>query len=114
MGFISSDNILVFPCGRRKSKYDITARLTTEYNLVSIINRLVDKESFLITDIALSAGFAISEKTLFSFNIGGYLFTTSIADVFNAAGVTVTSTSTDVYAYINKNTLALNEDGTIN
>ena len=112
MGFISSDNILVFPCGRRESKYDITARLTTEYNLVSIINRLVDKESFLVTDIAFSTGFTTTSTTLFSFNIGGYLFTTSIADVFNAAGVT--DTSTDVYAYISKNTLTLNEDGTIN
>jgi hypothetical protein len=40
--FINSENIEVFPCGGRDSQYDATAKLTTEYNLVSIINRLVD------------------------------------------------------------------------
>ena len=86
MGFIKSANIQVFPCGRRANNMNATARLTTEYNLVSIINRLVDKESFIVTDVDFSSNIAIDDTTLFSFNIGGYLFTASIKDVFTAAG----------------------------
>ena len=112
MGFISSDNILVFPCGRRHSDYDITARLTTEYNLVSIINKLVDRESFIVTDVDFTSGItAENETTLFCFNIGGYLFTTTPKDIFDAVK---DSSATNIYAYINKNTLTLNDDGNIN
>lgn len=71
MEFIKSENIRVFPCGGRNVNKDATARLTTEYNLVSIINRLVDQGSFVVTpSISISA-----PTTDFTFNIGGYLFT---------------------------------------
>ena len=42
LNFVKSENIRIFPCGGRNATLDAAARLTTEYNLVSIINRLVD------------------------------------------------------------------------
>jgi hypothetical protein len=108
MGHITSNNISVFPCGRRGSSVSNSARLTTEYNLVSIINRLVDRDSFIVTDVDFTEGFGATNTTLFSFNIGGYLFTTSIKDIFiatniltEAGNLTATgSNATKVYAAI--------------
>jgi hypothetical protein len=89
-GFIDSESIKVFPCGRRSSVYDNDSRLTTEYNLVSIINRLVDRDSFIVTDVDFNVGINpsaandINKTKLFSFNIGGYLFTTSFSSIYEA------------------------------
>ena len=70
MGFnINSGNIKVFPCGGRDSKFDPLAKLPTEYNLVSIINRLVDQCSFVVSDVNPN-----NTTGNFLFNIGGYLF----------------------------------------
>ena len=74
MAYINSNNIEVFPCGGRFEKFDPLARFTTEYNLVSLINRLVDKNSFIVTNIEDHVNMADSQE-LFQFNIGGYLFT---------------------------------------
>lgn len=69
--YTASGNISVFPCGNRQGQ-DIQARLNTEYNLVSIINKLVDMKSFCVTS-------SVSDKGQFLFNVGGYLF--SVANV---------------------------------
>lgn len=62
--FIKSLNIKVFPNTLRNT-FDPSSRLSTEYNLCSIINRLVDQESFIITqNIA---------DNIFQFNIKGYI-----------------------------------------
>lgn len=75
MQFLNSDKVKVFPCGGRNSTYDPQARLTTEYNLVSIINRLVDKKSFIVTtnSVKVDVGNTNNPQPL-SINIGGYLF----------------------------------------
>ena len=76
--FVKSENIRVFPCGGRNVTKDANARLTTEYNLVSIINRLVDQGSFVITP---TYSYSANNTNEFVFNIGGYLFT------LNASGL---------------------------
>lgn len=76
--FVKSENIRVFPCGGRNVTKDANARLTTEYNLVSIINRLVDQGSFVITP---TYSYSANNANEFVFNIGGYLFT------LNASGL---------------------------
>lgn len=76
--FVVSENIRVFPCGGRNATIDAGARLTTEYNLVSIINRLVDQGSFVITP---SYSYVANNTNEFTFNIGGYLFTLTASGV---------------------------------
>ena len=69
MAYLTSDSINVFPCGNRK-KY-AKDRWLTEYNIVSVINRLVDKESFVVSTTL------VDSETLV-FNIKGYLFTATV------------------------------------
>jgi hypothetical protein len=46
---VGSDKIKVFPCGNRDPKYNRDSKYTTEHNLISMVNRLVDRDSFVIT-----------------------------------------------------------------
>lgn len=62
---LNSSQIRVFPTTTRTTT-DPQARLMTEYNLTSLINKLVDKEAFVITTNL--------QDVLFSFNIQGYIF----------------------------------------
>ena len=64
---ISTSNINVYPCANRTGT-DINAYMNTEYNIVSIVNRLVDQKSFVVSN-------AIESSSKFVFNINGYLFT---------------------------------------
>lgn len=68
---LSSVNIRVFPTTKR-TNMDPQSRLMTEYNLTSIINRLVDKDSFVITSDL--------KDPMFYFNIHGYIFSVSNED----------------------------------
>lgn len=72
--YLNSDQIKVFPCGGRNINYDPLARLTTEQNLISIINRLVDMDSFIVTTHASNQEMDNSIEE-YIFNIDGYLFT---------------------------------------
>jgi len=72
--YLDSIGIQVFPTSRRDDMYDRNARLNTEQNLVSIINRLTSQSAFIIDglDVAVSGNnLTISEG---SCNIHGYLF----------------------------------------
>ena len=71
---VYSDNIRVYPCSNRNPESDYMARLTTEYNLVSIINRLVDMKSFCVSTFYSHSLDSISYISEFMFNINGYLF----------------------------------------
>ena len=66
----NSENIYVFPVANRP-KYDPAGRLTTEYNLTSILNRLLDKKSFVVTQKDNNINIESGE---FEFNINGYFF----------------------------------------
>ena len=63
--FINSYQVKVFPTTLR-TEFDPQARLTTEYNLCAIINKLVDCESFVIT-------YNINDP-IFYFNVNGYIY----------------------------------------
>ena len=70
MGYLLSADIKVYPTARRDDSLDRNARLNTEQNLTSIINRLTNIEAFVIkglevTDNILRTG---------SCNIHGYVF----------------------------------------
>lgn len=88
---VSSKDISVFPCGNRCSDYDLQSRITTEYNLISIINKLVDKDSFCIDDT-----FNKGNATDFVFNIHGYLFSVPQNAIWSSVG----SSATNIYATI--------------
>lgn len=46
---LESSKISIFPTPNREATYQPQARLITEFNLINIVNRLVDKESFVIS-----------------------------------------------------------------
>lgn len=83
MAYISSNNISVFPTSGRPT-HDPWGRLTTEYNLTSLINTLLNVDGFVITDpggytnVASGVNDAGSNPITqgrFQFNIKGYIFT---------------------------------------
>lgn len=70
--YLNSEAIGVFPTTGRPQK-DPLGRLTTEYNLTSLINTLLDVDGFVITHNI--DGFDSNSKGAFQFNIKGYIFT---------------------------------------
>ena len=72
--YLESGNIQVFPTSRRDDSRDRNARLNTEQNLVSIINRLTSQPAFIIDGLEVSiSGNSLTIKNG-SCNIHGYLF----------------------------------------
>lgn len=59
---LESGKIKIFPTPNRGTDYQPQARLVTEFNLTNIVNRLVDKESFVIS----------YKNNKITFNIYGY------------------------------------------
>ena len=96
MAFLGSNNITMFPSAGRNPANDATSRLTTEYNLVNIVNRLVTtkEDGFVITD-------KIDSDVILEFCIDGYYFK---VDNYNDIITAVGGSPTDIYAYINVNT----------
>lgn len=71
--YFSSSEIKVFPTSRRSDEYDRNARINTEQNLISIVNRLTGQDSFVISGLTVnSSGTYITQGMC---NIHGYLFT---------------------------------------
>lgn len=115
--YLDSNKIKVFPCGGRNINYDPLARLTTEQNLISIINRLVDMDSFIVTTHASNQEMNNSIEE-YIFNIDGYLFTvpngvgakniieTALDDYFTTNDITKLTEGTSYYllAHIRKET----------
>lgn len=63
---IASDNISVYPSSRRGAQKP-ESRLLTESALVSIVNKLIDTDGFVITR-------TLDLQQIFEFNIHGYYF----------------------------------------
>lgn len=78
----NSSNIFVFPTTKRE-QISRSSRLLTEKNLVDIVNRLVDVESFVIT-----RNFVYGSKSSLDFNIFGYYIS---VDNFDSVIESVTS-----------------------
>lgn len=74
--YLQSENISIFPTPNRGTNYQPQARLVTEFNLVNIVNRLVDKESFVISYDNTPAG--IENNIIF--NIYGYWIKANLKD----------------------------------
>lgn len=70
--YLNSEAVGVFPTTGRPQK-DPLGRLTTEYNLTSLINTLLDVDGFVITNNI--NGFDSTSQIDFQFNIKGYIFT---------------------------------------
>lgn len=70
--YLNSEAVGVFPTTGRPQK-DPLGRLTTEYNLTSLINTLLDVDGFVITHNI--DGFDNDSEEAFQFNIKGYIFT---------------------------------------
>ena len=82
--YVSSENIQIFPIANRGAK-DPLGRLTTEYNLTSILNKLLDVNGFVIS-------WDNNSKNIV-FNLHGYLITANLTDIIN-------DFSDNIYAYI--------------
>ena len=86
MTFIDKNNIHIFPVTNKPSEKQ--SRLTTEYNITNIVNRLLDTKSFVITSGAVTAESALE------FNIQGYYVKVDkISDLIPVA-------NSDCYAFI--------------
>ena len=88
MSYVNSSAIRVFPSVRR-TYGQAFARQTTEGNLVSMINKLIDNDGFVATKLVGGE----ANNTDFSFCIYGYYFSSTL-------GTIVGSFTTDVYATI--------------
>lgn len=96
MSYITSTGIDVFPSTRRSAFP--TSRLMSEENVVSIVNKFLDTDGFVISDSFTDAGL--------DFNIHGYYFHANYEDLNTA--IEDINNPTDVYAHIiltvNRNT----------
>ena len=90
---IASRNISVFTTTLREG-VDPAAKYTTEYNLTSLINKLIDKDAFVIDNNVSVSNFTMGSL---DFNIMGYYF--SLKDV-NLEDL-VSSMGTNTIEYIN-------------
>ena len=112
MAYLNSKNISVFPTTDRP-EYDPLGRLTTEYNLTSLLNTLLGVDGFVITDPGNAENASNGNERLenaiyspttttgtvkFQFNIKGYIFT--IHNLGNLIGQFTSTASTAIYAYI--------------
>ena len=83
---LNKNNIHVFPVTNKPSEKQ--SRLTTEYNITNIVNRLLDNKSFVITSEVTSGESALE------FNIQGYYVKVDkISDLIPVA-------NSDCYAFI--------------
>lgn len=98
MSYIASTGIDVFPSTRRSS-YP-TSRLMSEENVVSIVNKFLDTDGFVISDSLTEAGL--------DFNIHGYYFHVEYAPLIAAANSIANS---DIYAHIILTTTENSESG---
>lgn len=74
MPYLESNSIKVFPATRRTIQPSL-ARQVTEANLVSLINKLIDKDGFVVTKLTGNEQTDLD----FSFNIHGYYFTAALS-----------------------------------
>ena len=87
--YVSSENIQIFPIANRGVK-DPLGRLTTEYNLTSILNKLLDVNGFVIS------WHNSKDNKIITFNLHGYLITANLTDIID----TTFEGSNNIYAYI--------------
>lgn len=74
--YFESKNVRMYPSSKRSDRYDRNARLTTERNLVNVINRLTSRDSFIIHGLSISTSEDKQTQILVAgdCNIHGYYF----------------------------------------
>ena len=92
MATITSENITVFPSTRRAGSKPLS-RLMSEQALVGLVNKLIDLEGFVISDLE-----TITDDSPLEFNLYGYYF--SITNPATSLGLGTSYTSGGVYAHI--------------
>ena len=70
INYISSASVRMFPSSKRSDFLDRNAKLNSEQNLISTVNRLTGKTAFVIDGLKVSG----NQMTAGSCNINGYLF----------------------------------------
>lgn len=96
MAYTKSNNIQIFPVTNRP-KYDPAGRLTTEYNLTSLLNKLLDVDGFVITTNPDAIN-TINSEVPFDFNIHGYMI--HIKNIKDIIPSNVTINGTQIYAIL--------------
>lgn len=106
MAYLNSTQIKVFPAVNRSVKYsgDPYSRHTSEETISSIVNKLIDTNGFVITQI--DENYDIAAQEHFAFNIYGYYFNVSkldnIINLWNEAEWVAKGAGTyTIYAKIN-------------
>ena len=100
--YMLSDKIDVFPATRRTFQSS-HSRQVTEASIAGIVNRLIDKDGFVVTNLPNNA--EQQNNMMFEFNIHGYYFRASLGDL-------VSPFNNDVYGIItidNGNVYEFNE-----
>lgn len=92
MSLINSDKLTVFPATRRAGSKPL-AKLMSEQALVGMVNKLIDLDGFVISDIE-----SITDDTSLEFNLFGYYF--NISDPATSIGLGTTYKSGSIYAHI--------------
>lgn len=107
--YVKSENIDVFPCSNRPEHLD--NRWLTEYNLVNMVNRLVDTKSFVVTNklVVNENGFADATQE-FIFNVGGYVFVTTIGSIISSLVPQLSTSSINSYVTASIVTTPTSED----
>ena len=105
MSYSLSKNIQIFPVTQRNI-WDPLGRLTTEYNLTSILNKLLDVKGFVLTPNNFSgdkkAALVTGSGSILDFNLNGYIIHLKDLDDLIEERLNVTSPSDgiSIYAYI--------------
>lgn len=90
MSFLETSKIAVFPSTRRFNT-QVSARLLSESSLISLVNKLIDTDGFVITPDDETTGY-IDTSITFEFNIHGYYFMVDraqdIIDLFSSSNTT--------------------------
>ena len=107
---VKSNKIKVFPTTKRSDEADRNARLMSEQNLISIVNRLTGLKSFIIHMPSISSVTnSITIPTNSEFNIGGYYFkfidnkTITIDSDTKEIGLKINTVTTDNFTELQGN-----------
>lgn len=76
---LSSENVDVFPCVGRRIATKRSARLVSEKMLTSLVNNLLDRNSFVIS-------FDSTHDNTVQFNLYGYFFSVTLGDISTLLG----------------------------
>ena len=71
---IKSSQVKMFPCQDRDDYWDRQSKMANEQNLISIVNRVVGRESFIVSGLGIENSGSTQQLMPGVCNIGGYLF----------------------------------------